>query len=50
MRATAFAGDRIATRFASINDLPIAENERKHHWPLGRGAPDDPASLSALGL
>jgi hypothetical protein len=36
MRATAFGGDRIAARFASINDLPIAENERKYHWPLGR--------------
>jgi uncharacterized protein len=23
-------------RIASINDLPIKENERKYHWPLGR--------------
>jgi hypothetical protein len=23
-------------RFASINDLPIAESERKYRWPLGR--------------
>src|ERR1035438_10455477 len=23
-------------RIASINDLPIAEAERKYHWPLGR--------------
>ena len=22
-------------RFASINDLPIDESERKYHWPLG---------------
>ncbi len=22
-------------RFASINDLPIKESERKYHWPLG---------------
>ncbi len=36
-------------RIASINDLPIAEAERKYRWPLGR-RPDDHASLSALGL
>lgn len=36
-------------RFASINDLPIREAERKFHWPLGR-RPDDQPSLSALGL
>ncbi len=36
-------------RYASINDLPIAESERKFHWPLGR-RPDDHASLSELGL
>jgi nuclear transport factor 2 (NTF2) superfamily protein len=36
-------------RIASINDLPIAQSERKYHWPLGR-RPDDHASLSALGL
>jgi len=36
-------------RIASINDLPIAETERKYQWPLGR-RPDDHASLSALGL
>ena len=23
-------------RFASINDLPIKETERKYHWPLAR--------------
>lgn len=37
------------TRFASINDLPIAEAERKYHWPLGR-RPDDHPGLSDLGL
>ncbi|MGH7067657.1 MAG: DUF1348 family protein [Acetobacteraceae bacterium] len=37
------------TRFASINDLPIKEVERKFHWTLGR-RPDDQPSLSALGL
>ncbi len=36
-------------RYASINDLPIKESERKFFWPLGR-RPDDHASLSELGL
>jgi nuclear transport factor 2 (NTF2) superfamily protein len=36
-------------RFASINDLPIAESARKLHWPLGR-RPDDHPGLSELGL
>lgn len=36
-------------RFACINDLPIAEADRKFHWPLGR-RPDDHPSLSDLGL
>ena len=36
-------------RFASINDLPIMESERKFHWPLGR-RPDDHPGLSDLGL
>lgn len=36
-------------RFASINDLPIAESDRLYHWPLGR-RPDDHPGLSALGL
>ena len=36
-------------RFASINDLPIAESERKFHWALGR-RPDDHPGLSELGL
>ena len=36
-------------RIASINDLPIAEGDRKYHWPLGR-RPDDHPGLSALGL
>jgi nuclear transport factor 2 (NTF2) superfamily protein len=36
-------------RFASINDAPIRENERKYRWPLGR-RPDDHPSLSDLGL
>ena len=36
-------------RIASINDLPIAESERKFHWPLGR-RPDEHPGLSELGL
>ncbi|ESX11101.1 nuclear transport factor 2 family protein [Mesorhizobium sp. LSJC264A00] len=36
-------------RVASINDLPIAEGERKYHWPLGR-RPDDHPGLSELGF
>ncbi|MGB6984427.1 MAG: nuclear transport factor 2 family protein [Candidatus Aquilonibacter sp.] len=36
-------------RFASINDLPITEVERKYRWPLGR-RPDDHPGLSELGL
>ena len=36
-------------RFASINDLPIAESERLYHWPLGPRPADHPG-LSELGL
>jgi len=36
-------------RYASINDLPIKQSERKFFWPLGR-RPDDHPGLSALGL
>lgn len=36
-------------RYASINDLPINETDRKFHWPLGR-RPDDHPGLSELGL
>jgi len=36
-------------RIASINDLPIKEEERKYHWPLGR-RPDDHPGLSDLSL
>jgi len=37
------------TRYASINDLPISESDRKFHWPLGR-RPDDHPGLSGLGF
>jgi len=36
-------------RYASINDLPITEAERKYHWPLGP-RPEDHPGLSELGL
>jgi nuclear transport factor 2 (NTF2) superfamily protein len=36
-------------RYASINDLPIKETDRKFHWPQGR-RPDDHPSLSDLRL
>ena len=36
-------------RYASINDPPIQESERKYRWPLGR-RPDDHPGLSDLGL
>ncbi|MBB6485397.1 DUF1348 family protein [Rhizobium lusitanum] len=36
-------------RFASINDMPIKEEDRKFHWPLGP-RPDDHPGLSELGL
>jgi len=36
-------------RIASINDLAIAETERKFHWPLGR-RPDDHPSLTSMGF
>ena len=39
----------MATRIASINDLPIDEADRKFHWPQGR-RPDDHPGLSDLGL
>lgn len=39
----------MAVRHASINDLPIRQEDRKFHWPLGR-RPDDHPGLSDLGL
>ena len=45
-----FDGDGLMRRrYASINDLPISEAERKYFWPLGR-RPDDHRGLSDLGL
>lgn len=39
----------MAVRHASINDLPIAESDRKYHWPQGR-RPDEHPGLTELGL
>lgn len=39
----------MANRFASINEHPITEKERKFHWPLG-WRPDGHPGLSDLGL
>jgi nuclear transport factor 2 (NTF2) superfamily protein len=36
-------------RIASINDVPIADSDRKFFWPLGR-RPDDHPGLNDLGL
>ena len=36
-------------RIASINEHPIAEADRKFHWPQGR-RPDEHPGLSELGL
>ena len=36
-------------RIASINDLPIAESDRKFEWPVGP-RPDDHPSLTELSL
>jgi uncharacterized protein len=43
------ANGLMAHRIASINDLPIREEDRKYFWPLGR-RPDDHPGLSELGL
>ncbi|MBP0598527.1 nuclear transport factor 2 family protein [Herbaspirillum sp. LeCh32-8] len=37
-------------RHASINDLPIAESERKFHWDRSAPRPADHPGLSDLGL
>ena len=43
------AAGLMEVRFASINEHPIAETERKFHWVLGR-RPDDHPGLTELGL
>lgn len=36
-------------RYASINDMPIRESDRRFHWPLGR-RPEDHPGLSECGF
>ncbi|HEX9906415.1 MAG TPA: nuclear transport factor 2 family protein [Propylenella sp.] len=43
------AGGLMQRRFASINDLPIAESDRKYLWPLGPRTDGHPG-LTELGL
>jgi nuclear transport factor 2 (NTF2) superfamily protein len=38
------------TRYASINDLPIAAPDRKFHWDVAGPRPHDHPGLSDLGL
>ena len=40
----------MAVRHASINDVPIPEDQRLFHWPVPGPRPDDHPSLSELGL
>jgi nuclear transport factor 2 (NTF2) superfamily protein len=37
-------------RYASINDLPIKESDRKFHWPRSAPRPMEHPGLSDLGL
>jgi uncharacterized protein len=37
-------------RYASINDLPIKESERKYHWDRSKPRPAGHPGLSDLGL
>jgi len=39
----------MSRRIASINDVPISENDRKYRWPLGP-RPEGHPGLSELGL
>jgi nuclear transport factor 2 (NTF2) superfamily protein len=38
----------MAARFASINDLPISESDRKYHWPFP--PPGQPSRTKRLGV
>ena len=42
-------GGLMQRREASINDLPIAETDRRFHWPLGP-RPTDAPGLTEMGL
>ncbi|WP_445679349.1 nuclear transport factor 2 family protein [Radicibacter daui] len=40
----------MARRYASINDLPIREEDRKFHWDRSASRPEDHPGLTDLGL
>lgn len=40
----------MSRRFASINDLPISNEERKFHWDASKPRPDEHPGLTDLGL
>jgi nuclear transport factor 2 (NTF2) superfamily protein len=40
----------MAVRHASINDLPISQDDRKYHWDRSQPRPADHPSLSDLGF
>jgi len=44
------AGGLMRRRIASINDLPIAETQRKYHWSAPGPRPKGHPGLSELGL
>ena len=48
LKVITFKFIRMELRYASINDLPIRESERKFFWELGR-RPDEHESLSDFG-
>jgi nuclear transport factor 2 (NTF2) superfamily protein len=44
------AAGLMRTRHASINDVPMAEAERRFHWPTPGPRPEEHPGLSELGL
>jgi uncharacterized protein len=44
------AAGSMRRRHASINDVAIAESDRKFHWPAPGARPDEHPGLSELGL
>jgi uncharacterized protein len=44
------AAGLLRRRHASINDIAIAERDRKFHWPTSGPRPEDHPGLSELGL
>jgi nuclear transport factor 2 (NTF2) superfamily protein len=44
------AAGLMRARHASINDVPIAEAERRFHWPIPGPRPEEHPGLTELGL